>query len=350
MDSLQCPLAFRNSEHPMGLQRLMEIEEHVAANSPDCPHPPLKDLVFDDNSINGSTPLLMACHFNELDSVKRIVESWGVNVNQAAAYYFRPRFRPRFRPYTDPPKVADIDKATPLFVAAYMGHLDIVRYLVVKAGADVSAKTVSRVAEYDGLSPLYGAVWEKLGLCTEYREERSAIVRLLLESGADPSVDTIRPSDGNPLWLTPCSYGGYDVIIALVKHGMSVNQCGPYKDGVSLLNHCIKEKSLALVEFLVDRGADLHTQDTNGFTPISRAAFYRKWDVVDFFLERSEISRIDKIEALELAGAVILCNRNLHSLFPKGLDFWRRSINLRLMDTDECGPRDDRRVDDSGAI
>ena len=77
MDSLHCcPLdrqAFLSSEQPMGLQRWKEIEEHLAANSSDCPHSPLKDLVFDNDSIKGTTPLLLACHYNELDSVKRIV-------------------------------------------------------------------------------------------------------------------------------------------------------------------------------------------------------------------------------------------------------------------------------------
>jgi len=54
MDSLQCPLAFLNSEQPMDLQRLKEIEEHVAANSPDCPHPPLKNLVLDNNPLRAA--------------------------------------------------------------------------------------------------------------------------------------------------------------------------------------------------------------------------------------------------------------------------------------------------------
>jgi len=91
MVSPQCPLglqAFRTLKKPMSLQHLAAIEEHVAANCPDCPHPPLKDIFFKDDSIKGTTPLLMACHYGELASVKRIVESWGVDVNLAAAYYF----------------------------------------------------------------------------------------------------------------------------------------------------------------------------------------------------------------------------------------------------------------------
>ena len=200
MDSPHCcPLdrqAFLTSEQPMGLQRLKEIEEHVAANNSDCPHPPLKELVLANNSIIGSTPLLLACHCNELDSVKHIVENWGVDVNQASAYYFHP-FKEDLR---DDLK---IEKASPLFVVASMGHLGIVRYLV-DHGADVSAKTSNETnADYDRLSPLYGAVLELVKSSPQdwdkKLENRGAIVRLLLESGADPSVDTVRPSDGRPM-------------------------------------------------------------------------------------------------------------------------------------------------------
>lgn len=230
----------------MDLQRLTEIEEPVAANSPDCPHPPFKDLVFDNSSIffNGSTPLLLACCANELGSVKRIVKFWGVDVNQAAAYYFHP-----YDTYIQ--GVSKIDKATPLFVAASMGNLDIVRYLVSEAGADVSAKTADVAdANYDGLSPLYGAVWEKSSLLPvpgvkDYekriaisREKRSAIVRFLLKSGANPSVDSIRPSDGDPMWLRVFCDG--DNIIALVEYGMSVNHRYPNLKEIPLLNHELK--------------------------------------------------------------------------------------------------------------
>jgi len=342
MDSLHCcPLdrqAFLSSEQPMGLQRLKEIEEHLAANSSDCPHPPLKELVFDNNSIIGSNPLILACHCNELDSVKHIVENWGVDVNQAAAYYFHP-FKEVLR---DDLK---IEKASPLFVAASMGHLGIVRYLV-DHGADVSAKTSNETnADYDRLSPLYGAVLELVKSSPQdwdkELENRSAIVRLLLESGADPSIDTVRPSDGRPMWKhSSCDIDA--IISALIEQGMNVNHRYPNLDEISLLNYCIEWESLAVVEFLVDRGADLHIQDSLGLTPIIRAAVCHQWDVVDFFLGRNEISRIDKIEALELVGAILVAvvfsDTEFDPLLPKALDYWRRSLNLRLMDTDGYGP------------
>jgi len=76
---------------------------------------------------------------------------------------------------------------------------------------------------------------------------------------------------------------------------------------------------------VVARGADLQIQDSRGFTPIIRRTFYHQWYLVDFLLERSEISQIDKTEVLELVGAVILSDARHAALFPKGLQYWRRN-------------------------
>jgi len=74
------------------------------------------------------------------------------------------------------------------------------------------------------------------------------------------------------------------------------------------------------------------------FTPIINAALDQNLTGLDFLLERKDISRIQKIEALELAGAAILIDTKHAGLFPKAFDYWRKSLHLRLMDTVECGP------------
>jgi len=129
MASLQCPLTrqtFITLEEPMGIHHLLKLEEHVAANSPDCPHPPLKDSFFN-YPIRGSSPLLLACYYGELASVERIVEHWKVDVNEAAIYYFDP-FKKELVP-------CYLGKVTPLFAAAIKDHDDVVRYLVEKGAS-----------------------------------------------------------------------------------------------------------------------------------------------------------------------------------------------------------------------
>jgi len=59
---------------------------------------------------------------------------------------------------------------------------------------------------------------------------------------------------------------------------------------------------------------------------------------LDFLLERDGINRIDKIDALEMAGAVILGQDENHANFPLAFQYWRRALTLRLMDTEDCRP------------
>ena len=64
---------------------------------------------------------------------------------------------------------------------------------------------------------------------------------------------------------------------------------------------------LAIVKKLVDMGADVTARDNKGFPPIFNAIFTAKnWTVVDFLLEQEEMDQMDKIEAMEVAAAIIL--------------------------------------------
>ncbi len=108
-----------------------------------------------------------------------------------------------------------VKEATPLFVAACYGFDKIVRYLLDK-GADVSAKT-SNVSgsspdsygfdyDYHGLTPLYAATmsdqhFKSRRSLLQQQEDRSNIVRMLLEFGANPISDSFRPFNGQLMWL-----------------------------------------------------------------------------------------------------------------------------------------------------
>jgi len=79
-------------------------------------------------------------------------------------------------------------------------------------------------------------------------------------------------------------------------------------------------------------GFDLLAPDKLGFTLILNAAKgYGKLPnlpLLDFLLEKDEIPRMDKINALELAGAVILGSEENQEKFPQALDYWRRALTL----------------------
>ena len=180
----------------MKLCHVKKIERHYSS-SERLLHPHLKDLIINMNTYDrGTTPMIIACQFGELDSVKQLVETWGVDLH-APANYFSPNC------YGGTVKIGIV---TPLFVAALHGHNQIVRYLLEK-GADVSIKIQPGVYytnnEFVGWTPLYGSI-SNVELnprrpLVEQQKERSAVVRSLLEFGADAISDSFDPSNGHPM-------------------------------------------------------------------------------------------------------------------------------------------------------
>lgn len=351
----KCPLdpKILDKGFKMGLRRVKAIETHVTAAG-NCAHPPLKELVLQ-GLLKDSTPLLFACAQGNLVVVKRIVERWEVDLNAVATYYHLlddeagPYHRWEY----------GIKGATLLFVAALNGHDHIVRYLIAK-GADVSAQIPDENSwKYGGMTALHAAlsiVEEDMSirLTGPFREKKTAIVRLLLESGADPSVV---PKSKFPIWMTNLCDSNTTAITALINSGMSLEQRNPYH-GYTVLHHWAgnplgillesrteEQSPLAVVKLLVEKGANLMALNNNGFTPILKAAHEflahssrENYSILEYLLERDEIDRKEKIEAMELVGAVILSDKANAHLFETAFDYWRRALQLRQMEAEGSGP------------
>jgi len=312
------------------LHHLNKIATHVTSANCYCSHLPLEDFVFGEGGLSGTTPLILACKNGELDVVKHLIEIWQVNVDATAKYSTRM-----------PNSNIDLEtkKASPLFVAAIHGHSHVVRYLL-KKGADVSVKTCDEIengiSRLDGLTPLYGAIYQVLWCyrpSLEHQQEIKAVVLSLLEYGANPNADSF---DGQPMWKNITC--GVDAITALIHHGLDLKQRIP-KTGETLLHHVLDEltdeESLAIVKLLVEKGADLLARDIHGFTPLLKAASNRNVDghlslaTLDFLLEREEYGRMEKIQAMELAGATVLLEPGNAQYFPKASHYWNRALHLR---------------------
>jgi len=322
-----CPLtglALQSSKWELG--DLKKMEKHISTQTT-CQHTQLKNWVLPE-PLQGSTPLLMASDKGNIESVKHIVENWGVDVNATAVYYYK---------YTK--KSSKIRKragASSLFVAAYAGHLSIVRYLVAK-GARVDIKTSYDDDEFQdrlygslaGLNPLHGALSS-----LEYNE-RLDIIRLLLEIGADPSALT---SNGSPIWtMRRCDS---DEVTLLIEHGMSLTQRCKLKNR-TVLHHWASEdpnsnSSARVFQLLLKKGADLQARDAQNLTPVLAAAqcsrrfyFKPKFPVLNFLSKSEDIDRMEKVDVLELAGAVIISNKLDDNRYtPLAFDYWRQALHL----------------------
>ena len=162
-----------------------------------------------------TTPLLVACEMGLLVIAKTLLSSGA-----------------------DPNLVA-FDKQ-PLSVACQHGHHEIVK-LLLENGADVQA------TDKNNKSALYHAL-ESI-FCRDSNTELFS-VNLLLDYGADSNTIT---SSGKSSFYMACSRGLTTTVQRMLKCGAKVNGG---KDESSPLNVACRNKHMAVVELLLNEGAD----------------------------------------------------------------------------------------------
>jgi len=173
-----------------------------------------------------------------------------------------------------------IEGATALWCAAGAGHEDVVRTLV-KQRADVNHVTRTNS------TPLRAACFEG----------RLDIVRFLCENKADFHI----ANKYNNTCLMISAFKGHSSVVAyLLSAGADPNSkalCG-----ASALHFAAEIGNVEIVRCLLDYGARME-ENEHGMTPLKAAAERCQAVMVDFLIERPEISRVQQIEALELLGA-----------------------------------------------
>ena len=201
-----------------------------------------------------------------------------------------------------------IEGCTALWVATSKGHFDVVRLLI-----EQNAEVDSRISKNS--TPLRAAAF--MG--------HLDIVRCLVEKGAD--VNARDNFNCTPLMVT-CYNGHLDVASYLLKHGANINLQD--KDGISCL-HCASERGhVQLVCELLASGAK-QTQNLNRLTPLLEASNNCKIEMVEWFINRPECSKEQRIDALELLGATIA---NVHDAYDieKAFGFMKRGMEERYED------------------
>jgi len=207
----------------------------------------LEDFQVNANSIDGATPLHNAAKFGHLEVVKFLVEKGGADVESKDSEYGQ----------------------TPVSYAAEDGHLEVVKFLVKEAGADVESKDLIQK------TPLRWAA---------ENGHVEAVKFLVEEAGADVEA---KDSDYGQTPLSCAAENGHlEAVKFLVEEG-GANVESKDEDGQTPLSFAAGHGHLAIVKFLVEEGgADVESKDLVQMTPLSYAAWNGHLEVVKVLVKK----------------------------------------------------------------
>jgi ankyrin repeat protein len=209
----------------------------------------------------GDTVLMFACERGHLDLAKFLLER-GADIHQVNDKVFRGRTAlmgaawagqvesvKLLLAHNAEVNAADTGKETALFKAAYNGHAEVAGILL-ENGADIDAR------DYRGNTPLLHAA----------SRGHAGVVELLLKRGAE--VNAKNQQDWNAL-MQACTVGHLGTAKLLVAYKSEVNLSGKEASATPLMLACWRD-SVALVDLLLQSGADVHWKDSEGKTAFER--------------------------------------------------------------------------------
>nr|XP_012300436.1 ankyrin repeat domain-containing protein 29 isoform X1 [Aotus nancymaae] len=193
----------------------------------------------------------------------------------------------------------DSHGTTLLMVAAYAGHIDCVRELVLQ-GADINLQRES------GTTALFFAA----------QQGHNDVVRFLFGFGASTEF---RTKDGATALFLAAQGGYLDVIRLLLASGAKVNQ--PRQDGTAPLWIASQMGHSEVVRVMLLRGADRDAARNDGTTALLKAANKGYNDVIQELLKFSPTLGILKNGTSALHAAVLSGNiKTVALLLEAGAD------------------------------
>ena len=207
---------------------------------------------------------------------------------------------------------------TPLMIAAEEGHINAVTSLV-KCGANVDLQ------DKDGQTALHHAMQSPQASICE-------VLSCLIKNGADVNAHTFH--NETPLMLASRD-GHVNVVTFLIEHGADVDLQD--KDGDTALHYAARFSGVfpEIVETLLNLGAS-HMCNHQGLTPLHEACIATNIEVVDYLFQRPEITREQRVDALELLGASWAIQYDVIGFrvhfVEKGLMYIKRGMEERFVD------------------
>uniref|UniRef100_A0A146KTZ5 Protein fem-1 B n=3 Tax=Lygus hesperus TaxID=30085 RepID=A0A146KTZ5_LYGHE len=249
------------------------------------------------------TPLIAAVRQGHYKVVKLLVERFGADVNKCGAIRIDSTL---------------VDNASPLWVAAGAGYINIVKDLI-EAGAEINHRTQT------GSTPIRAA-------CFDGRLE---IVQYLAHCGADVEI----PNSFHNTCLMIASFRGHlDTVSFLLEIGADPNKkalCG-----ATALHFAAEFGVPRLIYTLLDAGAVI-TKTNKGFTPVILAAEQAKENVVNMFTQRKDLFTMtteELIDAYELLGASFANDQKNYDI-DLCLFYLRLGMELRYRDPENPIPK-----------
>ena len=240
-----------------------------------------------------TTPLIIAARNGNLDSVK-ILLRYNADIEARGTLKFT--------------NDEVIDGCTPLWAAAATGHLDVVE-LLIERNAEVDGRTLK------GSTPLRAVAYGG----------RLDIVSCLVEHGADVNARDYFGS--TPLMIT-CYNGHMNVATYLVENGANIHLQD--KNGDTCLHFAAERGHVALVSKLLALGVK-ENRNYKRLTPLLAASNYCKIEIVEYFINRPECTKEQRIDALELLGATLANDPDFYDI-RRAFSYMKRGMEERYED------------------
>ncbi|KAM7439076.1 Protein fem-1 B [Porites harrisoni] len=177
------------------------------------------------------------------------------------------------------------DKFTPLIIASNCNNLNVVNSLI-KYGANI------HLVDRCGRTALHYSI-------TVVDHDSVTVLRSLIKNGAD--VNALTNDNCSPLMMSSLS-GSVNVVTILVENGANMDIQNQNGDTALHYAVCATRNSSEVVNKLLTLGAS-HLRNQKGLTPLLFASYILKHSLVEELIQRPEITKEQRIDALELLGA-----------------------------------------------
>ena len=203
------------------------------------------------------------------------------------------------------------NRRTPLMIASRYGRVDVMT-LLIKHGADVNLQ------DKNGETALHYAVDIDSDVSCE-------ALTCLIENRAN--VDAVSNNGCTSLMK---AISEASVVTFLTEHGANIDLQD--KNGDTALHYAVRGYSREVVTHLVTLGAS-HMCNNQGLTPLLLASDKGCSEVVEYLIKRPEITKEQRIDALELLGAsIVIMHPCVFDSHEKGFKYIRLGMEERFSD------------------